>query len=254
MVQTRDRKTDGRSLKAFTLAEVLITLGIIGVVAAMTIPTLLNNTNDKETVTRVKKIYSVLSQAYTMAAQESGTPDTWNLSEDAQGTVNMMNQFVPYLSVTKKCIGTAASNYQGCFPAGDYYYLNSTAWTDIDALSTEQKVILSDGTLLTAEVHSSTCTAGWGLTGTDKQPCGAMTADVNGAKKPNQLGKDVFVFWVTKSGIYPLGLPQDSNSFEGQCKLAAATGFGCTAWVIYKENLDYTKCHDLNWDTKTKCN
>ncbi|MDD3238143.1 MAG: type II secretion system protein [Candidatus Gastranaerophilales bacterium] len=52
-----------KNRKAFTLAEVLITLVIIGVIAAMTIPSLLNNTNKQETITSLKKSYSVLSQA-----------------------------------------------------------------------------------------------------------------------------------------------------------------------------------------------
>lgn len=55
---------------AFTLAEVLITLGIIGVVAAMTIPVLVQKYKEQATVTRVKKFYSVFSQAYTMAINE----------------------------------------------------------------------------------------------------------------------------------------------------------------------------------------
>lgn len=67
---------------AFTLAEVLITLGIIGVVAAMTIPTLMNSTNSKETVTSLKKVFSTLSNAYTLTENEEGTPDTWGLSGD----------------------------------------------------------------------------------------------------------------------------------------------------------------------------
>ena len=49
--------------QAFTLAEVLITLGIIGVVAAMTIPTLMQKTNDKELVSGTLKMGSVLSNA-----------------------------------------------------------------------------------------------------------------------------------------------------------------------------------------------
>ncbi|MDD3236512.1 MAG: type II secretion system protein [Candidatus Gastranaerophilales bacterium] len=49
--------------KAFTLAEVLITLVIIGVIAALTIPSLLNSTNQQETITGVKKVYSQLSTA-----------------------------------------------------------------------------------------------------------------------------------------------------------------------------------------------
>ena len=51
----------------FTLAEVLITLGIIGVVAAMTIPTLMSNTGKSEFKTAYKKIISAVNQAVTMS-------------------------------------------------------------------------------------------------------------------------------------------------------------------------------------------
>ena len=59
-------------LKAFTLAEVLITLVIIGVIAAMTIPTLMNNTNNQELVSRLKKTYSELSQATNRIIADEG--------------------------------------------------------------------------------------------------------------------------------------------------------------------------------------
>ncbi len=52
--------------KGFTMAEVLITLGIIGVVAAMTLPTLINNNRNKALETGLKRSYSVLSQALDM--------------------------------------------------------------------------------------------------------------------------------------------------------------------------------------------
>lgn len=60
--------------KAFTLAEVLITLGIIGVVAALTIPTLVNNYRKKQFETGLKKEYSVLLQALDMYKQDNETP------------------------------------------------------------------------------------------------------------------------------------------------------------------------------------
>ena len=52
---------------AFTLAEVLITLGIIGVVAAMTLPTLIQNYRKQQTTTQLKATYSILSQAFEHA-------------------------------------------------------------------------------------------------------------------------------------------------------------------------------------------
>ena len=71
-------------LKAFTLAEVLITLGIIGVVAAMTMPVLIQKHREQVAVTKVKKFYSTFSQAYLMAVQENGTLDNWGLKDSEQ--------------------------------------------------------------------------------------------------------------------------------------------------------------------------
>ena len=66
-----------KSLKAFTLAEVLITLSIIGVVAALTIPTLIQRTGNEEFVSRLMKVYSTLSQASEAVITEYGSPKIW---------------------------------------------------------------------------------------------------------------------------------------------------------------------------------
>lgn len=70
--------------KAFTLAEVLITLGIIGVVAAMTMPTLIQKQQDVATVSRLEKAYSILSQAVISAQQEYGEIDFWTIVDSNQ--------------------------------------------------------------------------------------------------------------------------------------------------------------------------
>ena len=54
---------------AFTLSETLITLGILGMVASMTLPAVVNKYQEKVTVTKLKKIYSVFSQCYLSATQ-----------------------------------------------------------------------------------------------------------------------------------------------------------------------------------------
>lgn len=58
----------------------LITLGIIGVVAAITIPTLMSRYRDKQTVARLTETYSILLQAIRSVQEDEGTPDEWNLS------------------------------------------------------------------------------------------------------------------------------------------------------------------------------
>ena len=61
----------------FTLAEVLITLVIIGVVAALTIPNLLQKYQEQATVKKVQKFYSTLSNAYSIAMKENGPASEW---------------------------------------------------------------------------------------------------------------------------------------------------------------------------------
>ena len=91
--------------KAFTLAEVLITLGIIGVVAALTMPALIAKYKEKETIVRLKKAYSMMSQAYQLAINENGAPENWNLIAQAspEGAENFLNTIAPYLKITKNC-------------------------------------------------------------------------------------------------------------------------------------------------------
>lgn len=62
---------------AFTLAEVLITLGIIGVVSAMTIPSLIQSYKEKQTVVTLKKFYSTMSQAFNLAKSQGVEPEDW---------------------------------------------------------------------------------------------------------------------------------------------------------------------------------
>ena len=103
--------------KAFTLAEVLITLGIIGVVAALTIPTLIQDSQSRATVTGLKKAYATLQNAFDRAVDENGTPDTWDLvgNQSATGATNMLNALAPFLNITKNC-GTGT----GCLPKASY--------------------------------------------------------------------------------------------------------------------------------------
>lgn len=66
-----------KNFNAFTLAEVLITLGIIGVVAAITIPTLIQQHRKQVIETRLKKFYSSVNQAVKLAEVDFGDKKLW---------------------------------------------------------------------------------------------------------------------------------------------------------------------------------
>ena len=105
MVRVQDDKY------GFTLAEVLITLGIIGVVAAMTMPSLIAKYQKKVFATKVKQTYAILSNALTSSIAANGTPNEWNFgqpytSDNDENKKNAIiyivnTYFKPYLKVAE---------------------------------------------------------------------------------------------------------------------------------------------------------
>lgn len=102
--------------KGFTLAEVLITLGIIGVVAAMTIPTLMTNYQKHYTETQLVKFYSMMNQTLRMSVAENGDPDGWiipNKSYTSDETIELLKTYIlPYMKNlgVEKCTRKNATN------------------------------------------------------------------------------------------------------------------------------------------------
>lgn len=240
-----------QGFSGFTLAEVLITLGIIGVVAAMTLPTLVQRQHEKVIVTKLKKSYSVMQQAYLMAVKDKGTPDLWgivdNLNTDnceVSDTNNFLYHMREYLKITKYCGGEA----EGCWTNSNA--LNGSGFNNHEDQRRYSKAILADGANILTFVESTDCSESRGKI---KDVCGFYRIDVNGNTPPNAMGRDVFTFHITKTRLIPAGTEQEGN-FNTSCRDSKNhEGRGCTAWVIYNENMDYLHCNDLSWNGKTKC-
>lgn len=232
---------------AFTLAEVLITLGIIGVVAALTMPSLIAKNQEKVTVTRLKKEYSTISQAYTMALMNEGEFKDWFTGSETKAEAGEIfyEKMEKYLNVVKDCnTGT------GCFSNGIIKTLDGRNYLDYDNNSNEPKVILSDGSSWMFFVGNKNCN--------DNDFCGNIKVDLDGPQKgAYTFGRDVFIFYITPRRIFPQGDAADLfTPFEDYCnksKMSAANGQGCAAWVLNNENMDYLHCDDLSWGGKTKC-
>ena len=237
---------------AFTLAEVLVTLGIIGIVAAMTMPALITESREQEYISKLKKIYSILSQAYISIQNESGSADEWAVSNDGAARADTrLRMFTPYMKVIKDC-----GLKQGCTdPNKKYTYLDKTDMGSENLASKGDlaRIILADGTLVIMHPHvSPDCSFKFGKNDL-QNVCAMIWVDVNGNKAPNQVGVDAFRFYIAKKGIIPAGTPDDSdNLFEDTCNLNGQ-GDGCAAWVIFNGNMDYRHCNGLSWGGKTKC-
>lgn len=100
----------------FTLAEALITLGIIGIVAAITLPTLISAYNKKITETRLAKFYSTFNQAIKLSVAENGDVDTWNeywQALDSSNPSEVKNGFDTYLRPYMQISYTKKVQYKG---------------------------------------------------------------------------------------------------------------------------------------------
>lgn len=258
---TRMKNTDKI---AFTLAETMITLAIIGVIAAITLPSIVQKHKERVTVTKVKKAYNIVNQAYLQARAEYGDVTDWftedsTTSKDDEGnailtessyanTKTLWEKLTPYMKVINICY----SDDNNCNRSFNRYTLSGVE----RSISTVTTVELIDGMHLTGGwITISKCSG-------QKSYCGDFGVDINGVDNPpNTSGIDMFYFYISPFAIIPFGMPDDEtgNTFSDLCLRNSLTagnnnGYGCTAWVIYNGNMDYLHCDDLSWDGKHKCN
>lgn len=215
----------------FTLAEVLITLLIIGMVASLVIPALINDTQNEEFYTLLKKDYSALSDASRRMLLDSGG----NFSGYFASALIMRENFSEYMIFTKKC----TYDEQGCFPN---VIKNLHGDTSFGLQAVAPTVVLNNGGTLSFANDSPACVINYG-TGTPMQySCGWMHLDVNGFKGPNVMGRDIYAFWITKTGVYPFGMYKDIvsdlNVFCNKNSTDVWSGRGCAAKVLKGEKID----------------
>ena len=225
-----------KKIKAFTLAEILITLSIIGVAAALTIPTLIQRTGNEELVSRLQKAYSTLSRATEAVMTEQGSPRIWAASGQ-----NIYESYKAHLRVSKDC-GSSG----GCFPQlnGGKRYKNlngtqnaSSGWNNT-VKADRNTMILSDGTqIIFWENPNPECN---GDSYGSRNVCAGISIDTNGAKGPNTAGRDVFILNLKADGLYPGGC----DEYGVYCDPASGdinknAGYGCACKVISEGAMNY---------------
>jgi prepilin-type N-terminal cleavage/methylation domain-containing protein len=214
--------------KGFTLAEVLITLLIIGVVASLVIPAIVNDTQNEELNTLLKKNYSAFVDAARLMMLDNGG----NLTGVFLSELDMYNKFGNYIVFSKIC------------PAGstECFYAGTNTWKNLygadgsyDHTATNTGVI-NNGSTVRFTYESSGCSTSHGAGSLAEFSCGYVEIDVNGYKKPNVMGRDIFFFWITKTGVYPNGIPKDVRSnwdmYCDKTSSAGNSGRGCAAKIL----------------------
>ena len=214
----------------FTLAEVLVTLGIIGVVSALTIPTLVKNHQRQVYVTQLQKVVNELSQAADKAITDSNAvslDETRYGTNKANGASNFLND---YFKIVKDCGETATP----CF-ADSYEDLSGNAdelETPIIAVSLASGASIS---IWNAHYYPPYYDSGNGtMVKEDYHSHYSLQIDVNGAQGPNIVGRDLFGFEIYNDG-------KVSSSYNGNgytddylletCLTTPAGSYGATCFA-----------------------
>lgn len=218
--------------KGFTLSEVLITLGIVGVVSVLTIPAIMKNYKDKIYITQLKKTYSQLSEATKTIMSDEQSESFYTTTGGVNQTCSDINTgtcekgagyfFNKYLKIVQhdcgqnsKCIG---NNY------------TNTAGDPIPAPTDKYCVQTANGTTICSSFNPK-------VGGDVNKPCLSLLVDVNGPSMPNTTGKDVFAI-----DVHPDGSLSDYSSG------CAPESKGCapTMCNTQKDSLFNAACGCLN--------
>ena len=213
---------------AFTLAEVLVTLGIIGVVSAMTVPTLMQNYQRQSYVTQLHKTYNEMSQALLRYQTDR---NALNLREAGMSSQAEVNNFISsYFKVVNSCLDS--STVTPCFANQSEYKKISGATAsgfDNDADGLGMSFVLANGTSIRP----------WLSNGRNFI---VMVVDVNGQKGPNILGRDFFDMCIDvngnidtclrNGGTFPHTEAQRETEFNDVCIADSASIAGCFGKIL----------------------
>jgi len=217
---------------------VLITLAIIGIIAAITIPSIVANHKKRTLETQFAKTYRTITQAVNLAVAEYGDISGWDWK--TQYSTDEMDDFVkkyfaPYLNIVKFC--SADNSVNECFDSNiRHKQPNGNLEANPNTRRTT-KVLLADGSAIQFYF------IGNALNGRTL----AAEFDINGSKKPNAVGRDFFYFGfypktgeVLPGGIISGAFDEEIGDFprytreetDEACLDTAGAGWSCAAKIV----------------------
>lgn len=215
-----------------TLAEVLITLAVLGMVIAICIPVLNQGINKKEFATAMKRNLNDLNVAADLIRN-----DNYGYFAGALGSSHnaFMQAFCNKMNCIKQCpVGSA-----DCFFSNWKALDGGGRWVTPAARSS---MILSNGATAYFARRTESCTdPDYKIDGVNSL-CGFITLDVNGFKGPNIAGRDIFIFAITSKGIVPNELSNAGASYMNRCDPTQSltnNGDFCAARILKEGDMNY---------------
>ena len=240
---TLKRTYSPRKRAAFTLAEVLITLGIIGIVAAMTIPGMIVKHQKQVAAKRLEQTYSILSQALVRSQADYGDMSTWGISvstaidpdnenQHSDLIADFLKHLVPYLQLSSEPVYKADITKFGY--QNPYHTKNGKTYTFSKKVCL---VELANGVSLFVGINGN---------GTTVYTLPTIYVDINGKQGPNVIGRDMYLFTFdagTTKRLQPYGYQYTIEELKEKCKKEGENGNNTCAALIMKNgwqiNEDY---------------
>ncbi len=213
------QKNKRKFFGAFSLPEFVITMGIIGVVASLTMTGLQRRTEEQKSAVAIKKIYSVLSQVTLYVIKDHGTSVHWNLSGfSSEASSKAFRYYEPYLKTVRVC-----ASDEGCWRYPSWYLSGRPYLTETEYYN--YMFTLADGMNVIINVYPPEVI--WRDFGVEvERPSIVFLADINGDNLPNIVGKDLFAFVLKDDVVVPAGM---DDSYTCNVK---STGLTCTSRII----------------------
>lgn len=217
--------------KAFTLAEVLMVVGIVGTVATLAITNSRKESDMQEKIAQLRKSQTTIEAAIQASIDTNGEMKNWPTTDAVKTYI------FPYLKLKKDCANTTST---ACWKNKSIKGTAKIASSGLNIYSNTNyaKAILANGSSIGISFDSSlsNLATGYGYTG---KYAGFVIVDVNGPKKGKaSWGDDVFLFIMTpEDGLIPAGVNMKLKAENG-CPTNLDL---CTDWAISHGNQDYFK-------------
>lgn len=238
------KRTDIGCKKGYTLAEVLITLGIIGVLTAMVIPTLVMKSSQNTVIAKLREDVATVSLAVERGNGNEGIPLDTADSDMAAFKDVYLEGIAPYLNTSEVCYNEA-----GCWASETKTLTGSNPqyWHQNVGIGSEIITIkLPNGSNISLDIYGKSDI--WNSFGVQSDDARGMVIfiDANGDTRPNVIGKDIYAVVYTSRGVLAAGADKSYEEVENNCSVSA-TGTNAGYFCLAKLQHDNWKIDNRIW-------
>lgn len=206
--------------RAFTMVEILLVIGIIGIIAVITLRIIINAYEEAQYTSALKDTYSIISDTINRIKTDNGG----TLADTFTSRTTTRDEFMKYMNYIKTCDGNASlgdcwnTDYAKRYDNGTMYS-NASPGNEYNwwGMVTSRTIVLKNGSSIYFHTGTSNCST--------TAECARFFVDTNGPKPPNTMGKDIYYFFVYTNRVSP-------NEYDAPASVGGS-GASMGKWRLY---------------------